>query len=666
MIFCALVLCFQTGIIAQISATLDAEKTYDNGTRICYFTTDKLLSEQAKDFLQQQAVQNKNILRLSFYEDKTVMFEAVTDFTLDSVVNVINDKLKILSTREVEIFSNTPPPRSLPQNICDQIKPSCSDNTDETYWSVKDQPGYGKVACANETKNPAWFYIQIDNPGDMEILMKSVNVGKGDIDFVCWGPFNSKSEACEQIELVACPTCPNNTQPGGTSFYPHDKITDCSYSGNSYETLHIKNAQKGQTYVILITNFENQIFQINFHKISGEATTDCSIITPPASSNSPVCEGETLELYAKTSDTPNAVYNWSGPNGFTSNEQHPVIENATPANAGTYTLVITADGLTGDPKTTDVVINPLNYRTDNIVRCKGETYNFYGEQITEDCTREKRVPGTVCDTIVTLNFKTEICNIINFTPEEICADYDKMTVLFDISNGTLTDYTATFDNNAIVEGFENIEKTAVDGNTIEITLPKDVKPNYYSVTFECWFDRGLNQKIDVSFDVLYPSSIITQRWNDVLALKNEKFNEGDYQFTNYEWYKNDEIIPNENKSYLYVGANGDMLDFNAVYRARPTRLDDNVQIFTCGAVIGQVDAFLTLHPQLVQAGQQIVVKNITQPSKISVFNILGLPVGEYKISQYANSFSAPPIAGTYSVIVETENGKRYVEKILIQ
>ncbi len=53
--------------------------------------------------------------------------------------------------------------------------------------------------------------------------------------------------------------------------------------------------------------------------------------------NSTVCENDTLYL---TADTINgAVYNWTGPNGFSSNAQNPVIPHFTGSDAGPYVVI---------------------------------------------------------------------------------------------------------------------------------------------------------------------------------------------------------------------------------------------------------------------------------------------------------------------------------------
>lgn len=72
-----------------------------------------------------------------------------------------------------------------------------------------------------------------------------------------------------------------------------------------------------------------------------------------ASSNSPVCSGSSLNLTA----TGGTAYSWSGPNGFTSTQQNPTITNATTANAGTYSCVITLSGGGTTTLSVAVVVN---------------------------------------------------------------------------------------------------------------------------------------------------------------------------------------------------------------------------------------------------------------------------------------------------------------------
>jgi hypothetical protein len=91
---------------------------------------------------------------------------------------------------------------------------------------------------------------------------------------------------------------------------------------------------------------------------SNAATTDVVVIplpgTPTASSNSPLCAGDSLHLTAAT--VAGASYSWSGPNNF--NVQNPSKGNTVLADSGTYTVVATLNGCTSQSSTL-VVINAV-------------------------------------------------------------------------------------------------------------------------------------------------------------------------------------------------------------------------------------------------------------------------------------------------------------------
>ncbi len=79
---------------------------------------------------------------------------------------------------------------------------------------------------------------------------------------------------------------------------------------------------------------------------------------PVAGNNGPLYEGSTLNLTAST--VPNAIYHWTGPNGFTSSSQNPTIANITTNAAGTYSVTATLTGTScaSPAGTTVVTIQP--------------------------------------------------------------------------------------------------------------------------------------------------------------------------------------------------------------------------------------------------------------------------------------------------------------------
>ncbi|HEY0678122.1 MAG TPA: PKD domain-containing protein, partial [Chitinophagaceae bacterium] len=65
-------------------------------------------------------------------------------------------------------------------------------------------------------------------------------------------------------------------------------------------------------------------------------------LAPSVNSNINVCNNGTLNLTASTNFAGAVTYSWTGPNGFTSTQQNPVITNITPANNGVYNVTITS------------------------------------------------------------------------------------------------------------------------------------------------------------------------------------------------------------------------------------------------------------------------------------------------------------------------------------
>lgn len=91
--------------------------------------------------------------------------------------------------------------------------------------------------------------------------------------------------------------------------------------------------------------------------------------TPPfsviASTNGELCEGSTLLLTARVTSPGAAQYSWTGPNGFTSTQQNPVIPNAGTAQAGLYEVTVTINGCSGKSTVTAAIAsNTIGGNTD--------------------------------------------------------------------------------------------------------------------------------------------------------------------------------------------------------------------------------------------------------------------------------------------------------------
>jgi gliding motility-associated-like protein len=201
-----------------------------------------------------------------------------------------------------------------------------SDNPDQSIvfaneWGGQVEP-YGPVACLFSTPNPVWYYLQVDNPGDLYFqLVQNTNfddngnpTGTGlDVDFVAYGPFTSLNEACDQIELEQCDGCPNNT--ADPNYYPVGNIVDCSYDAAFVENFTIPNAQTGQIYAVLITNFNGSQGEIKLQQLdTSTGTTDCNILYQVALGEDQIFCGETETTITAEVTTPgdsqSPTYEW--------------------------------------------------------------------------------------------------------------------------------------------------------------------------------------------------------------------------------------------------------------------------------------------------------------------------------------------------------------------
>lgn len=139
-------------------------------------------------------------------------------------------------------------------------------------------------------------------------------------------------------------------------------IFDVSSSDKGMLVPRLTNAQRNAISNpadgLLIFNTTTNCFNFYRAGLWFELCGNCVMpYVPVVSSNSPVCEGDTLKLFANF--IPNATYSWTGPNGFSSTQQNPVISNAAVAGTGTYQLVVSSPGCTSQPVSTQAVVNPI-------------------------------------------------------------------------------------------------------------------------------------------------------------------------------------------------------------------------------------------------------------------------------------------------------------------
>ena len=219
------------------------------------------------------------------------------------------------------------------QVSCGDSQPFCGD-TGLTYTNVTGAPSYGSIDCLFTTPNPNWFFMNVNQAGNLNFQIAQTNNGGGgiDVDFVCWGPFNSSdfSIICGQLY----------DYPDGNLGVP-DNVIACSYSAAPIENFTIPNAQVGQFYIVLITNFSGQPGTVTFAQTNnnqaGAGGTSCDIVCDVELGNDVVLCNQTS--YTITSTNENADgYTWF--NG-TTQILGETTSSLVVTQSGTYTCVVT-------------------------------------------------------------------------------------------------------------------------------------------------------------------------------------------------------------------------------------------------------------------------------------------------------------------------------------
>lgn len=127
-------------------------------------------------------------------------------------------------------------------------------------------------------------------------------------------------------------------------------------AGDGYEQYDWSGGQETQTITVDMAG-PYGVVVTDTNGCTGSATAIVDIVASPipgAGSNSPLCAGEQLKLFAGSG--PGWLYTWTGPDGFNSSLQNPLHNAATAAMSGQYQIVVTNGNNCTGSATVDVQV----------------------------------------------------------------------------------------------------------------------------------------------------------------------------------------------------------------------------------------------------------------------------------------------------------------------
>ena len=149
-------------------------------------------------------------------------------------------------------------------NLANSLCSALGNPFTNTHQSISAETGNGNnYGCLSTTPNPTWFYLPVSTAGTLNLTIEqsttiNFTTNNLDVDYIVYGPFTNPVTPC-------------------ASGLNQSNTISCSFSAAPVEYPIIPNAQVGEYYLLMVTNFSNQpgFIRINMNTTSTGAI-DCS------------------------------------------------------------------------------------------------------------------------------------------------------------------------------------------------------------------------------------------------------------------------------------------------------------------------------------------------------------------------------------------------------
>ena len=300
-------------------------------------------------------------------------------------------------------------------SVCSQANSLCN-SIGVPFSNTVNNSSTGSANCLLSSPNPTWFYLPISNPGtiNLQINQNSLNGTPLDVDYIVYGPFTNPVSPCGNPNLLLA------------------NVVSCGFSVAAVEFPFIPNAQPGQYYLLMVTNYSNQAGFITITELGNSSGgIDCSGLRLNAfldsNNNGTQDNGEQnfpLGQFSYEVNNNGNVHNIISPTGIYN------IYDTT--NSNSYNLSYTIDS----NYVASYGITTSNYSNIYVVIGIGmQTYNF---------------PITV-----TQSYNDLAVNIVPINAPRPGFTYQNKIVYTNFGNQTVVDGTVTFTKDALVTITDN-------------------------------------------------------------------------------------------------------------------------------------------------------------------------------------------------------------------
>ncbi|MGN1247547.1 MAG: T9SS type A sorting domain-containing protein, partial [Paludibacteraceae bacterium] len=323
----------------------------------------------------------------------------------------------------------------------------------------------------------------------------------------------------------------------------------------------------------------------------------------------------------------------------------------------------------------EVFLSPIDTLFDSL--CYGDTLNFHNLVLYKEGYYSDTIVDPITGHCAVHNIMLGVrqhAEIYYASIPDLCADDEIYQIFLRYRGERPYAYSLYYSPAAKQQGFADVlNHPYSDSIPIMDSIPQYpfdayIYPDQYMVRLELNNGYCDPQKygVDIPFVVRYPSWIIEQNWNNVVALLNETYN-GGFVFDKYEWYVNGRKVDYATGTNLYsqeIGIGDEVILY-------PQRVGDNYSIPTCPIYIydkmaqEQNPTPLFVYPTSVSKSQARVHVRAKDNGVCAIYDLLGNRILSNISIAGDIEITLPSTAGWYMIYYQSDNGQKETQKILV-
>ena len=305
----------------------------------------------------------------------------------------------------------------------------------------------------------------------------------------------------------------------------------------------------------------------------------------------------------------------------------------------------------------DMNVLEMAYTNKDTTMYQGEKYVWQGKTYRQEGVYTdtlQRVNG--CDSILTLTLtvlKNEV-TVHEIEASGQCADNGTVIVSMDVT-GLVDSLYITFSAADKALGLRDSAMVMPANKTVRLRY-KNVRAGKYVATLRGVF-RSMDvfeERVELSF--FYPSFVLEQRWNDVVAVLTRDYN-GGYDFVGFQWYKDGKALAGETRHFLHQ-----QLEAGAEYSVLLTD-SKGMQLMSCPLVAEEREE-ISLYPTVVQDVLQVRCR-VYERAEVYIYDVTGDMISHMEVPVGESYLHMPSAAGMYMVKVITISNQERGVKIMV-